>query len=382
MATLNQAEAQAWLQIQEALLASFPNTLAAAAPQDHGPLHTEHCRSLAAVAGSLGSALTDAAADSIANANAAATEAVAWGSVADAAAKEAVEAAAAAQNARAIAVAAAPQADRSYGSAPMPPSMMQAAATFSEPVPAVGASDTAERAAEVQRLDERKAELRREVSALEREHEGVRHSLETRKAESLQERSRLHSELEGMRQELDSQTSRLQQVRTEAQHEAAVLEETRSAAASAASAQRDGALSASASGGVASASSRDLGSPRSRGAPSLEGGLAALQAVREQLREMRDGTGSPTALGAPGSPRVVTSTAVGGSSAVASPTPLRHAHSAVITPEHTTRGGLAHAHSAGAFDRDDGVASPWKNRLLKLQGDLRSLRSELSSTPQ
>ena len=369
------AEAQAWLQIQQALLATLPHTIAGAAPEEHAHVHAKHCRSLAAVSGSLGAALSSAAAGA---ASSFASEAAAWGEIANAACAEAAAAATTARNAASVAA--------------LPPSAVAAIGTFASTDVVTEPRDSAavaERAAEVARLEERQAALRREVAALEREHVAAAHALEQRKAESLAERTRLHGEIEGLRQAAAAETERLRTARSEAEHEERVLAEARKATAGATMGARGSSVGdMAASPSAALEPGGLLSSPRSRGTPSLEGGLQALQAVREQLREMRESSaGTPTALGTPGSPRVSTSAVIAvGASPVAQPVPVRHANSAYFAPDTgrpgTAPAGFTHAYSAGSFDRDDGAASPWKSRLLKLQGDLRALRSELSVTPQ
>jgi hypothetical protein len=128
------------------------------------------------------------------------------------------------------------------------------------------------------------------------------------------------------------------------------------------------------------------GATRSRRLPpqgeqTIESGLAALQSVREQLRDLR-GQSSPRDL-SPRSPRATTGS-FSSPSFHADPSSLHRASTAVYPPARDNAGliGAARLRTSASMILESTTAqgpSPWKQRLMKLQGDLRTLRSELGA---
>ena len=102
-----------------------------------------------------------------------------------------------------------------------------------------------------------------------------------------------------------------------------------------------------------------------------EVGIAALQTVREQLRELRESNSPPgRSAGLNASSALLNSSrssvGVGGGD-----TPSRPL---AYTPS-SPGGGAGGSQSASA------TTNPWKARLMKLQGDLKSLRADLGAQP-
>ncbi len=108
-------------------------------------------------------------------------------------------------------------------------------------------------------------------------------------------------------------------------------------------------------------------SPNREHTPSLSSGLKALQNVREQLRDIRENhTQASASLMRAASTYTVPS------------------HPAASSPElHRISTAAAFSTSSASPNRSavgDDAASPWKQRLAKLQGDLRLLKAELGTS--
>ena len=183
---------------------------------------------------------------------------------------------------------------------------------------------------------------RRELSGLNQQIADVDSNLSTRRRDALAEQHRLEDELRELREAVGKERSILGSLRSE------------TAAAELSSKSQPQPTASE----IAVSASRQLGP-----APSLATGLAALQTVREQLREIREASVSP--------PRRLGQAATAAS--VTSPTTEG---SAVLSPLRAMRAADA---AASVNSPVSNTSSPWKARLLKLQDDLRTLRTELGA---
>jgi TolA-binding protein len=139
--------------------------------------------------------------------------------------------------------------------------------------------------------------------------------------------------------------------------------------------------------GLTSADARSPPRRRQGNEQTIESGLAALQSVREQLRDLRGQAGSPPrGEGGAGSPLL--GNAAGSFSSASfdglSPT-LQRANTGPAGRDTSGASLIASSRlrtsASMILDANHAAGpSPWKQRLLKLQGDLRTLRSELGSS--
>lgn len=239
---------------------------------------------------------------------------------------------------------------------------------------------------ETQELAAEQSLLRQTIEGLKKEEAACQSALKARQTESLNERLTLEASLTQLRQDVaaaqDSMRTLAVQVNAAKEEHAAVTRETDRARDEArmqpapvvenASEARSYAGSSSPPAAAALSHSASY-SPRSN-RPSIESGLAALQNVREQLREMREVSAAASPTSPPRS-----------SPSAGSPT-LRRAHSAYSpsAQSHEPFIGTARTERSSASMIYEAQAaqgpSPWKQRLMKLQGDLRTLRSELGTT--
>jgi hypothetical protein len=149
----------------------------------------------------------------------------------------------------------------------------------------------------------------------------------------------------------------------------------------------NGMTSGGGGGGGGGAEARSPPRRRYGNEQTIESGLAALQSVREQLRDLRGQAGSPPrGEGGAGSPLL--GNAAGSFSSASfdglSPT-LQRANTGPAGRDTSGASLIASSRlrtSASMILEANHAAgpSPWKQRLLKLQGDLRTLRSELGSS--
>ncbi|CUG46084.1 Hypothetical protein, putative [Bodo saltans] len=122
----------------------------------------------------------------------------------------------------------------------------------------------------------------------------------------------------------------------------------------------------------------------------LDFGISTLQSVRDQLREIREGSLSPIRRSnsqSLGTPQQQPSTATSSSYATApldarggnEDLPLRTAQSSVTNRQQASLSlyGSSSSSSSPAFSSP--TVNPWKERLRQLQGDLQSLRADLGA---
>ena len=182
------------------------------------------------------------------------------------------------------------------------------------------------------------------------------------RVEKLDERSRLEATLKDLRDQVATERRLLDDLKA-ANNAAAISPPNPYTSPSAA----DSYSSPAAASGYQRSLSPSGGSPTRGDAPSLSSGLKALQNVREQLREIRE-SHSPTRANS-------MSYSASNGSARADDS-LQRSYTAGNMGTHAPRAASPY----GAASPSGDSASPWKQRLSKLQGDLRLLKAELNTS--
>ncbi len=217
----------------------------------------------------------------------------------------------------------------------------------------------------VHELESRRNELVQTISTLQMDMDDRRARLQQQKSSIGEELRELETQRQTVMMQIDAQRVLLEQQKAKAeefrQHGLLHM----AAAAPPTAAQDASPISHANPNNVSVASS-----PR---ALRQEVGIAALQTVREQLRELRESNSPPGRshqMNASSSMLNASRTSTSySSSGAAGDTPSRPLAYTPSSPHGTN------SQSSSA------VMNPWKARLMKLQGDLRSLRADLG-TPQ
>jgi hypothetical protein len=226
---------------------------------------------------------------------------------------------------------------------------------------------TAEHAAELRQtvhdLEGRRDELVQHVTALQLEGDNRRSLLERQKIAIAEELRELETQRSAALLQAEAQRSLFENQQQKA-----------------AEFRQHGILHAVATASAASGQAADMspianGTSSPRAAARQEVGIAALQTVREQLRELRESNSPPgrTFHGTNSITQMNASTPL-----------LKASRSSALTGGDMSSVPLSpilNGSSNSSSHLSSSSSNPWKARLLKLQGDLKSLRADLG-TPQ